>query len=120
MARWAMANLNRGELDGQRILKSSTYDVMCKPAADVEFCRGDGNCRKPGIQVGISWFIETKEGHQFISHSGGDDGFISYLLLAPDLNMALVVMQNSEHPGMTVARTAEHAALDFFLQQQKK
>src|SRR5258708_1263572 len=28
MARWAMANLNRGELDGKRILKDSTYDLM--------------------------------------------------------------------------------------------
>ena len=31
MARWAMANVNRGELDGHRILKASTYDVMWKP-----------------------------------------------------------------------------------------
>jgi hypothetical protein len=28
MARWAIANMNRGELDGARILKSSTYEVM--------------------------------------------------------------------------------------------
>jgi CubicO group peptidase (beta-lactamase class C family) len=119
MARWAMANLNRGELDGKKILKSSTYDLMWKPAIDVEFCWPNGECRKPGVQVGMSWFIETKKGHTFISHEGGDDGFVSLVVLVPDLNLGLVLMQNSEHPGLTVARAAERAVLDYFLQQNK-
>jgi CubicO group peptidase (beta-lactamase class C family) len=119
MARWAMANLNRGELDGKKILKSSTYDLMWKPAIDVEFCRPNGECRKPGVQVGMSWFIETKKGHTFISHEGGDDGFVTLVVLVPDLNLGLVLMQNSEHPGLTVARAAERAVLDYFLQQNK-
>src|SRR5215813_3373118 len=34
MSRWAIANMNRGELDGTRILKDSSYDVMWKPAAE--------------------------------------------------------------------------------------
>jgi CubicO group peptidase (beta-lactamase class C family) len=117
MARWAMANLNRGELDGKRILKSSTYDMMWKPAIDEEFCRPNGECRKLGDQVGMSWFIETKKGHTIISHSGGDDGFVTLIVLVPDLNMAFLWMQNSEHPGMTVGRSAERAVMDYFLQE---
>ena len=31
MTRWAIANLNYGELDGQQILEKSTYEVMWKP-----------------------------------------------------------------------------------------
>ena len=31
MVRWMLVNLNRGELDGRRILKEATYDVMWKP-----------------------------------------------------------------------------------------
>jgi CubicO group peptidase (beta-lactamase class C family) len=120
MARWAMANLNGGELDGQRILKSSTYDLMWKPAIDVEFCRPNGECRKPGAQAGISWFLETKNGRLFVSHSGGDDGFVTLIVLVPDLNMAFLWMQNSEHAGMTVGRTAEKAVLDYFLQSGEK
>ena len=117
MARWALANLNHGELDGNRILKASTYDVMWKPAAEVEFCRGNdlNNCRKPGISVGISWFLENKEGHQIVSHSGGDDGFRTNFVLVPDLGVGIIVMQNSFHAGMAVARDAEAKALDFFL-----
>src|SRR6266571_4377774 len=32
MARWAIANLNRGESEGRRILQASTYDIMWTPA----------------------------------------------------------------------------------------
>jgi CubicO group peptidase (beta-lactamase class C family) len=32
MARWAIANMNRGELEGHRILQASTHDMMWRPA----------------------------------------------------------------------------------------
>jgi len=104
MVRWAQANLNRGKLDGKRILKASTYDVMWKPAVEVEFCRGGdrSSCRKPGAEVGISWFLEKKDGQMLVSHSGGDHGFVSDLVLIPDANMGLVLMCNSEHPGISL------------------
>ncbi len=119
MARWAMANLNHGELEGKRILNASTYDLLWKPAVDVEFCRGAdvATCRKPGGQVGISWFLETKDGHQVVSHGGGDDGFATGIVLIPDLNVGFVFMQNSLHPGMTAAKTVQRAVLDFYLQK---
>jgi CubicO group peptidase (beta-lactamase class C family) len=119
MTRWALANLNRGELDGKRILKSSTYDLMWKPAADVEFCPAGRECRKAGNQVGLSWFIEKKEGHTYISHSGGDDGFVTVILLDPDQNFGLVMMQNSEHMGLTAPKTVLHAIMDFFVPEKK-
>ena len=34
MVRWMVVNLNRGELDGRRILKDSTYDLIWRPAAE--------------------------------------------------------------------------------------
>jgi hypothetical protein len=58
---------------------------------DVEFCRPNGECHKPGGQVGISWFLETKEGRQVVSHGGGDDGFSTGILLIPDLNVGFVL-----------------------------
>src|SRR5207253_7941228 len=53
MARWIRVNLNRGELDGRRILKSSTYDLLSKPAAPVP--------ERPW-HVGISWFLADVNG----------------------------------------------------------
>jgi hypothetical protein len=76
-------------------------------------------CRKPGINVGISWFLETKDGRTFISHGGGDDGFVTSIVLLPEMNVAFVLMQNSEHPGLTVGKAAQHAALYYFVNKKK-
>src|SRR6267154_4407972 len=83
MSRWAIANLNRGELDGKRILKGETIDSMWRPVADAL-----------GMKEGISWFTTEKQGHRFVLHSGGDVGFESLLLLAPEDGVAVVAMSN--------------------------
>jgi CubicO group peptidase (beta-lactamase class C family) len=86
MARWAMANINRGELSGQRILKNSTYDVMWKPAVEAG---GRGS-------VGISWFLNDLNGQQAVFHGGGDDGFLTYLIFVPARKTGVVVMSNCD------------------------
>ncbi len=88
MSRWAIANLNRGELDGKRILKASTYDELWKPSVAV------GGMRPS--HVGIGWFIQNVQGHRIVAHSGGDVGFTSFLVLAPDDGVAVVGMSNFE------------------------
>lgn len=112
MARWAIVNLNRGELDGKRILKSSTYDLMWKPSAEVEFCRG-GPCRKPGSSVGFSWFLEEKNGLFIVSHGGGDDGFISAFVLVPSRKFAFVMMTNSDSAGIPLLKQIQAEALSL-------
>jgi len=87
MARWMMANLNRGELDGRRILKRSTYDVMWKPAAETG---------KQGHRVAISWFLDDSKGKHLVVHGGGDDGFRTYVCLCPDRRFGVVMMTNSD------------------------
>jgi CubicO group peptidase (beta-lactamase class C family) len=88
MARWILLNLNHGELDGRRLLKSSTYDVLWKPAAPV-----------PGRNwhVGISWFLADSSGERIVMHSGGDDGFTTHLAFAPARKAGVVMMANCDH-----------------------
>jgi CubicO group peptidase (beta-lactamase class C family) len=83
MSRWAIANLNHGELDGHRILKRETAESMWPPVVDAL-----------GMKEGISWFSTTLQGHRLILHSGGDVGFESLLVLAPDDSVAVVAMTN--------------------------
>ena len=52
--------------------------------------------------MGLSWLIETRDGHPLISYSGGDDGFMTDLVLAPDAHMALVLMTNALAGGPTL------------------
>jgi CubicO group peptidase (beta-lactamase class C family) len=88
MARWIRVNLNRGELDGRRILKSSTYDVLWKPAAPVP--------ERPW-HVGISWFLADVNGDLIVMHNGGDDGFVTHHCFSPAQKSGIVMMFNCDH-----------------------
>jgi len=100
MSRWAIANLNRGELDGKRILKPSTYELMWKPAGE-QF-----------PQIGISWFLNKHREHAVVMHSGGDTGFVSNLVLIPERQIAVVMMSNYDRAPL---RAITNAALDVVL-----
>ncbi len=100
MARWATANMNRGALDGKRILQASTCDVMRKPAGE------------QWAHIGISWFLRKHREYPTVSHSGGDVGFVSNLVMIPDRSIAVVLMSNFDRAsigGIT------NAALDVAL-----
>ena len=97
MSRWAIANLNRGELDGKRILKAATYDVMWRPAGE-QF-----------PQIGISWFLNKYREQSVVTHSGGDTGFVSNLVLLPEKKIAVVMMSNYDRAPL---RVITNAALD--------
>ncbi len=86
MTRWAMANLNGGELDGHIILKSFTHQSMWRSQAKAEE-RGS---------VGISWFLDEEHEPRLVMHGGGDDGFLTYLVLVPSRKTGVVVMTNCD------------------------
>ena len=104
MARWALANLNHGELDGRRILNEQTYDIMWKPAHKLSDSDG----------VGISWFPGEYRGQATVSHGGGDTGYATFLVLLPEKKIAVVFMANCDWAGKGRGQIA-HAALDVAL-----
>ena len=88
MARWIIVNTNRGELDGKRILKSATYDILWKPGVAVP---------ERNWHVGISWFLADVDGDLIVMHSGGDDGFETHLAFSPARKAGVVMMFNCDH-----------------------
>ena len=104
MSRWAIANLNHGELDGQRILKRETAESMWRPVVAAF-----------NLKEGISWFITEKQGHRFVLHSGGDVGFESLVVLAPDDGVAVVAMSNFAATDKTYLNDFVNAALRIML-----
>ncbi len=85
MSRWAIANMNHGELDGRRILKRETADLMWQPVVDAL-----------GMKEAMAWFVTDFQGHHLVLHTGGDTGFESRLILAPNDSVAVVGMTNSQ------------------------
>jgi CubicO group peptidase (beta-lactamase class C family) len=86
MTRWMLANLNRGKLDGRRILQAATYDTLWRPTVQTSM----------GARIGLSWFAGARAGRRTIFHAGGDTGFRSYLLLLPDDAIGVVLVSNWE------------------------
>ena len=85
MTRWMLANLNRGELDGVRILRSDSYEHLWTPTTETG---------RNGDAVGLSWFISEHRGHRMLYHGGSDTGFRSYILLLPDDGIGIVLASN--------------------------
>lgn len=84
MARWMLVNLNRGVLDGRRILRDESYDLLWTSTTD--------------HTVGLSWFIYEEPGIREILHSGSDLGFSSYIVLEPANGVGVVMVSNWQIP----------------------
>jgi CubicO group peptidase (beta-lactamase class C family) len=109
MARWAIANMNGGELEGHRIMQASTHDMMWKPEHELGGSGEDGQIRA----VGISWWVGVYRGARMITHEGGDTGYRTDLVLLPDKRIAVVWMQNADWAANDNSLT--RAALDVAL-----
>jgi len=76
--------------------------------------RRTGGGTRPDVErmgVGLSWFLETRGGTRYVSHGGGDHGFRTDLVLAPDQRVAVVVMTNSEAGPTQLSRALIEAVL---------
>ena len=102
MLRWVAANLRKGELDGHRILSGAAIDQMWTMAYDrtVEFTERARRLGRPmryaSIGQGLGWRVFRLGGQDLVSHSGGDVGFRSDVLLWPAESSAVLVMMNDE------------------------
>jgi CubicO group peptidase (beta-lactamase class C family) len=100
LKRWALAHLNRGELEGRRILKAATYDEMWKPAGE------------PYRHIGLGWFLWERGGERVVGHNGSDTGFVADVELLPGRGVAVIVLCNLDHgPYRPLALASLDAAL---------
>lgn len=86
MAKWVQLNLNGGMIDGNRILKKETLDFMWAPTV--------ASNGKVFDRVGVSWQRRKQGDYQTIFH-GGSDGFRSYVIMIPELDIGFVWMSNT-------------------------
>jgi CubicO group peptidase (beta-lactamase class C family) len=100
LERWARVHLNRGELEGRRILKSSTYDEMWRPAGESL------------QQIGLGWFLWKRGAERVAGHNGSDTGFVADVELLPDRGIGVIVLCNLDHgPYRPLMLAALDAAL---------
>jgi CubicO group peptidase (beta-lactamase class C family) len=107
MTRWILANLNQGELDGHRILKAESHDLLWTPSAHTP--RDD--------MVGLSWFLGEYAGHRTVFHGGADTGFRSMVMLLPDDDIGIVLASNWDR---TDRDTISRGIVDVVLHSDKE
>jgi CubicO group peptidase (beta-lactamase class C family) len=90
MSRYARALLKRGSLDNANILSPETLAEMWAPKWT--------NPEDPSRQASLGWNVGQRWGGlQMASHGGHDDGFRSFLVIAPDEDVAVFVVSNDDN-----------------------
>ena len=105
MCRWAIINMNRGTMEGRKILEPESYDLLWKPWFPI-------GKKGSGEALGLSWFMGEHRSEKKVSHGGGDTGFNTYLTILPERSIAVVVLCN--YIPAPVGYLSE-AALDILL-----
>jgi CubicO group peptidase (beta-lactamase class C family) len=90
--------------DGVKLMQAETLALMHTPQIKTY---GDES-------VGLSWFVEDRQGTRLLSHGGGTNGQVSKLMLAPQREFALAVFTNADSGGGLVEKVANRALKDYF------
>lgn len=101
MARFMLAVLNGGELDGQRIFGERTMAAM----GEVQFAH-----REELAGWTFGWHATTEQGQYALEYVGRMPGFCSRYVLVPELKLGIFVSGNGEsgnHRGIIDALLAE-------------
>lgn len=99
-------NFLMGNADEQlyeHVLSRDSISEMYEPQIEIA---SDDDSREnvTASQMGLSFFVTDKKDMRLISHSGGQNGFISHIYLAPEENMAYVVAYNNWGETRTLDR----------------
>lgn len=86
----AIAHMSEGKFQGAKILEPQSYSELWKSQATTQW----GGYTS---EVGLSWFLGEYKGIKVKSHSGWDTGFLSNLVLFPEIGAGVVVMMNCDY-----------------------
>jgi CubicO group peptidase (beta-lactamase class C family) len=100
LARWVIAFLNDGRVDGRQALPPALFSTLSTPRVD-----------QPGVgrpRYGYGVTLATWRGVRLIQHGGSRAGYGSSVTLAPDQQVGIVVLAN--RTGADLPRTVAAAA----------
>lgn len=87
MAQWVRLQLNRGEIDGKRLISREKIEQMWTPCIDIG----------PDMKYALGWMVHTWNGKRLIEHGGNIDGYAAMVSLLPDENIGFVLLTNVSH-----------------------
>lgn len=117
LARFAIALMNGGKIDGKQVLAATLLAALSKPQVEVPF---DWDLPKgflEGAKYGHGFFIQEHRGLHILHHGGTINGFGAFIVLVPEKRFAVIVMANKT--GTVLGKTTEKA-MELLLPLQPK
>ena len=100
MAKWMRVQLSGGALaDGSRLFSQATARQLTTIVTPIPI--GDGPVELPQLRANFNGYalgfgIRDYRGHKLVTHTGGLPGYVSRVLMAPDINLGVTVLTNQE------------------------
>jgi CubicO group peptidase (beta-lactamase class C family) len=117
LARWLIAQLNRGQVgEGRRLFSerqsremwsAQTITPLGEPPPHLAALKANFSA------YGLGWGLTEYRGFKTVSHTGGLMGYVSRVTLVPDLNLGVVVLTNQQSGGAFQSLTYE--ILDHYM-----
>ena len=104
MAKWVQLQLNHGKFldrDGHLFTEQRSKEMW---APQTILPTGDVPPQLAALKTNfadyaLGWGLREYRGHKLVGHTGGVEGFVSRVMLAPDENLGVVILTNAEEDG---------------------
>lgn len=100
LSRFAIAFLNGGKLDGKQIISPAIINAMSTPRAKQVSAADE-------TSYGYGLFINNYRGVRTVWHEGSMTGYLSFMLFAPQQNVGIIVLSNTN--GVSMDKTQQKA-----------
>jgi len=117
MTKWVQLNLNKGMFGGVQIVSEKTMKTIHTPVAVQRAFSPIPEI--PMLSYALGWGVRTYRGNLNITHSGGIDGFSTYISMLPDKNVGIAILTNLSQ-GNYMHFVAANMIKDFMLGSETK
>jgi CubicO group peptidase (beta-lactamase class C family) len=90
MTQWLKFVLNRGEINGKKLVSDKGYDEWTKPQMKIA----------GKTFYGLGWFIRDWNGMKVVEHGGNIDGFNALVATIPEKKLGFVMLTNVSGSGL--------------------
>ncbi len=99
LAKWVTVQLDRGKTANGRLFSEAQSKTMWSGQTILPIGNGPEGLRPNFYEYGLGWFLRDYRGKRVVYHTGVLAGYVSRVLMVPDLKLGIVVLTNQEEEG---------------------